>query len=134
MYTVSYSSNKRFCWHHILLSTVLNVKPLAINSKRTRFKLMNNAVCVMNCERRRSKLTIAREADQVLSAISKFEFDPFMIFRKKLCTRKVYWNNPTTIGATIFVLAKYQMYSFYYYTTHAHFVVVFYIVTRTVTI
>ena len=67
---------------------------------------MNNAVYGKNCEskRRRSKLTIARDADQVLSSISKFEFDRFMIFGDNLTAlsfhaRKEYtsnnWNNYT---------------------------------------
>ena len=29
--------------------------------------------------------------------------------------RKIYWNTPTIIGATILDLAKYQMYSFHYF-------------------
>ena len=35
--------------------------------------------------------------------------------------RKVYWNTPTIILALILDLAKFQMYSFYYYTTRTHF-------------
>ena len=92
------------------------------------YKLMNNAVYGKNCEskRRRSKLTIARDADQVLSSISKFEFDRFMIFGDNLAAlsfraRKIYWNTQTIIGATILDLAKYQMYSFHYFTMRAHF-------------
>ena len=92
------------------------------------YKLINNAVYGKNCEskRRRSKLTIARDADQVLSSISKFEFDRFTIFGYNLAAlsfraRKIYWNNPTIIGATILDLAKYQMYSFHYFTMRAHF-------------
>ena len=92
------------------------------------YKLMNNAVYGKNCEskRRRSTLAIARDTDQVLSSISKFEFDRFMIFRDNLAAlsfhaRKIYWNTPTMIRATILDLAKYQMYSFHYYTMRAHF-------------
>ena len=92
------------------------------------YKLMNNAVYGKNCEskRRRSKLTIARDADQVLSSILKFGFDRFMIFGDNLAAlsfraRKIYWNTPTKIGATILDLAKYQTYSFHYFTMRAHF-------------
>ena len=91
-------------------------------------KLMNNAVYGKNCESksRRSKLTIERDADQVLSSISKFEFDRFMIIGDNLAAlffraRKICWNNPTLIRATILDLAKYQMYSFHYYTMRAQF-------------
>ena len=35
--------------------------------------------------------------------------------------RKVYWNTPTIIRATILDLAKYKMYNFHYYTMRAHF-------------
>ena len=91
------------------------------------YKLMNNAVYGKNWEskRRRSKLTIARDADQVLSSISKFEFDRFMIFGANLAAlsfhgRKIYWNNPTIIGATILDLARYQMYNLHYYPMRAH--------------
>ena len=84
------------------------------------YKLMNNAVYGKNCEskRRRSNLTISRDADQVLSSISKFEFDWFMIFGGNLAAlsfhaRKIYWNTPTIIVATILDLAKYQMYNFH---------------------
>ena len=89
---------------------------------------MNNAVYGKNCEskRRRSKLTIARDPDQVLSSISKFEFDRFMIFGDNLAAlsfraRNIFWNTPTIIGATILDLAKYQMYSLHYFTMRAHF-------------
>ena len=82
---------------------------------------MNNAVYSKNCEskRRRSRLTIERDADQVLSFISKFEFDRFMKFGDNLAAlsfhaRKIYWNTPTIIGATILDLGKYQMYNFHY--------------------
>ena len=50
------------------------------------YKLMNNAVYCKNCEskRRPNKLTIARDADQVLRSIAKFEFDRFIIFGENL--------------------------------------------------
>ena len=92
---------------------------------------MNKAVYGKKCEsnRRRSQLTIKRDADQVLSSITKFEFDLFMIFGENLAAlpfraRKVYWNTPTIVGATILDLAKYQMYSFHYYTMPAFLIVV----------
>ena len=82
---------------------------------------MKNAIYGKKCEskRRRSKLTIARDADQVVSSISKFEFDRFMIFGNNLAelsfsARKIYWNTPTVIAANILDLAKYQKYSFHF--------------------
>ena len=88
---------------------------------------MKIAVYSKNCKskRRRSKLTIARDDDQVLSSISKFEFDRLMTFGDNLdalsfSARKIYWNIQTIIGATILDLAEYQMYSFHYYTMRAH--------------
>ena len=82
---------------------------------------MNNAVYGKNCESKRSKLTIQRDAGQVLSFISKFEFDRFMMFGNSLAAlsfraKKIYWNTPTLIGTTILDLAKYQLNNFYYYT------------------
>ena len=38
-----------------------------------------------------------------------------------LSAKKIYWNTPTIIGATIPDLVKYQMYHFHYYTLRAHF-------------
>ena len=35
--------------------------------------------------------------------------------------RKIYWNTTIIVEATILDLAKYQMYSFHYYTMRAHF-------------
>ena len=88
---------------------------------------MKIAVYSKNCKskRRRSKLTIARDDDQVLSSISKFEFDRLMTFGYNLdalsfSARKIYWNTQTIIGATILDLAEYQIYSFHYYTMRAH--------------
>ena len=89
---------------------------------------MNNAVYYKNCEskRRRSQLTIARDADQILCSISKFDFDGFMILGDNLAAlsfraRKIYWSTQTIIGATILDLAKYQMYRFHYFTMLAQF-------------
>ena len=97
-------------------------------SEKNFYKLMNNAVYGKNFEsrRRRSKLTFVRDADQVLCFTSKFEFDRFMTFGDNLAAlsfraRKVYRNTPTIIRATMLDLAKYQMYSFHYYTMRAHF-------------
>ena len=120
---------KQANWLAPYISLNSNKRQAASNKFEENFyKLMNNAVYDKNCEskRRRSKLTIARDAEQVLSSISKFDFDRFMIFGDNLAAlsfhaRKIYWNTPTIIVATIRDLAKYQMYNFHYYTMRAHF-------------
>ena len=53
-------------------------------------------------------------------------FDRFMKFGYNLTAlsfraRKIFSNTPTIIGATILDLARYQMYSFHYYTMRAPF-------------
>ena len=63
---------------------------------------------------------------KIRGSISKLEFNQFMIFGDNLAAlsfraRKIYWNTPTIIGATILYLSKYQMYSFHYFIIGAHF-------------
>ena len=91
------------------------------------YKLMNNAVYGNNCEskRRRSKITITSNAEQVLNVVSKFEFDRYMIFgenRATLTTRpkSIFWNTPNIVGATILDLAKNHMY-FHYWVFRPNF-------------
>ena len=100
-----------------------NKHPAASNKFEENFyNLTNKEVYCTNCEseRRQSKLTIVRVADQVLSSITKFKFDRLMIFGENHA-KKIFWNTPTIIGATILDLAKYQMYSFHYYKMRAQF-------------
>ena len=82
---------------------------------------MNNAVYGRNCEskRRRNKLVISRDAESTISTISKFEFERYFIFGENLAAlstrpKKIYWNTPTIVGASILDLAKYQMYHFHF--------------------
>ena len=120
---------KQANWLAPYISLNSNKRQAASNKFEEKFyKLMNNAVYGRNCEskRRRSKLTIARDADQVVSYISKFEFDRFMISQNNQAAlsfrgRKIYWSTPAIIGATILDLAKYQKYGFHYYTMRVLF-------------
>ena len=89
---------------------------------------MNNAVYGINCEsnRRRNKITISRDAEHSLNIISKLEFDRYMIFGENLAAlttrrKSIYWNTPTTVGATILDIAKYHMYSFHYNVIRLNF-------------
>ena len=92
------------------------------------YKLMNNAVYGKNCEskRRRNKLVISRDAKSTLSTISKFEFERYFIFGENLAAlstrpKKIYWNTPTIVGASILDLAKYQMYHFHFKVMRPNF-------------
>ena len=81
---------------------------------------------VGNAKRRGCKLTVERDADQALCSTSMFKFDRFMIFGDNHAAlsfrvRKINWNNPSIIGATVLDLAKYQLYRFHYYIMRAHF-------------
>ena len=78
------------------------------------YKLMNNAVFGKNCEskRRRSKITITRNAEQVLNVVSKFEFDQYTIIDENMAAlttspNSVFWNTLIIVVATILALAKY---------------------------
>ena len=89
---------------------------------------MNDAVYGKNCKskRRRSKITITRNAEQVLNVVSKFEFDHYMIFGENMAAlttrpKSIFWNTPTVVGATILDLAKYHMYYFHYRVMRANF-------------
>ena len=72
------------------------------------FKLMNNSAYGKTCEskRRRMKLTLPQNADQVLQNVSRFTFKTFKIFGENLAaithdTKRIYWDKPTIVGATI---------------------------------
>ena len=92
------------------------------------YKLMNNAVYGKNCEskRRRNKITITRNAEQVLNVVSKFEFNRCMIFGENMAAlttrpKSIFWNTPTIVGATILDLEKYHMYYFQYRVMRPNF-------------
>ena len=92
------------------------------------FKLMNNSAYGKICEseRRRLELTLAQNADQVLQNVSRFTFKTFKIFGENLAAitndpKRIYWDKPTIVGATILVLAKMQMYRFHYNIMKPHF-------------
>ena len=90
------------------------------------YKLMNNAVYGKNCESKRRRSKITRNAEQVLNVVSKFEFDRFMIFGENVAAlttrpKSIFWNTPTVVGATILDLAKYHMYYFHYRVMRANF-------------
>ena len=80
---------------------------------------MNNAVYGKNCEskRRRKKLVANRDAESTLSTISKFEFERFFVFGENLAAlstppKKIYWNTPTILGASILDLCEISNVSF----------------------
>ena len=89
---------------------------------------MNNSAYGKTCEskRRRKKLTLAQNSDQVLQNVSRFTFKTFKIFGKNLAAimhdpKKIYWDKPTIVGATILELAKLQMSGFHYNIMKPHF-------------
>ena len=78
------------------------------------YKLMNNAVYGKHCEskRRRMKIELMRDARRTLTIVSKFEFDKIKVFGENMAAlssrpRKIYWDTPTIVGATIPDLAKF---------------------------
>ena len=92
------------------------------------FKLMNNSAYgkTFESKRRRMKLTLAQNADQVLQNVSRFTFKTFKIFGENLAAithepKRIFWNKPTIVGATILELAKFQMYRFHYNIMKPHF-------------
>ena len=126
--------------HRVLQFTQNNwLKPyITLNSEKRQaasnkfeesfYKLMNNAVYGKNCElkRRRMKIELTRDARRTLTIVSKFEFDKFKVFVENMaalssCPRKIYWDTPTIVGATILDLAKYYMYQFHYGTMRSSF-------------
>ena len=81
-----------------------------------------------NCEseRRRSKIKIARNAEQVLNVVSKFVFDRYMIFGENMAVlttrqKSIFWDTLTIVEATILDLAKYHMYYFHYRVIRPNF-------------
>ena len=92
------------------------------------YKLMNKAVYGKNCElkRRRMKIELLRDARRTLTIVKKFEFDKFEVFGENMAAlssrpRKIYWDTPTILGATILDLAKYYMYQCHYGTMRSSF-------------
>ena len=84
---------------------------------------MNKAFYGKNCEskRRRMKIELLRDARRTLTIVRKFEFDKFKVFGENMAAlssrpKKIYWDTPTIVGATILDLAKYYMYQFHYGT------------------
>ena len=82
---------------------------------------MNNSAYCKTCEskRRRMKLTLAQNTDQVLQNVSRFIFKTFKIFGENLAAithnpKRIYWDKPKIVGATIPELGKLQMYRFHY--------------------
>ena len=62
----------------------------------------------MNLSDAASKITITRNAEQVLNVVSKFEFDRYMIFGENMAAfttrpKSIFWKTPTIMGA-IYVL------------------------------
>ena len=89
---------------------------------------MNNAACGKNCEpeRRLIKIELTREARRTLTIVSKFEFDKFKVFGENMAalssrSRKIYWDTPTIVGATILDLAKCYKYQLNYGTMRSSF-------------
>ena len=92
------------------------------------FKLMNNSAYGKTCEseRRRMKLTLAQNADQVLQNVSRFTFKKFKNCGEVFAAithdpKRIYWDKPTIVGATILELAKLQMYRFHNNIMKPHF-------------
>ena len=72
------------------------------------------------------KLTLAQNADQMLQNFSRFTFKTFKIFGENLAAitrdpKRIFWEKPTIVGATILELAKLQMYRFHYNIVKTHF-------------
>ena len=91
------------------------------------YKLMNNVVYGKNSEskRRRMKIELTKDARRTLTIVSKFEFDKFKVFGENMAAltsrpRKIHWDAPTIVGATILDLPKYYMYQFHYETCDLH--------------
>ena len=89
---------------------------------------MKKAFYEKNCESkgRRMKIEITREARQTVTIVRKFEFDKFKVFGENMAAlsshpRRIFWELPTVVGATILDLAKHYMYRFYYGTMRSSF-------------
>ena len=70
---------------YIMLSS--EKRQVAANKfEKNLYKLMNNAVYGKSCEskRRRSKITITRNAEQVLNVVSILEFYSYMVYRENM--------------------------------------------------
>ena len=76
------------------------------------YKLRNNTVYGKNCwsKRRRLKVELTRDARRTLTRVIKN--DKIRVFGENMAAlssrpRKIYWDTPTIVGATILDLAKY---------------------------
>ena len=124
--------------HHVLQFTQNNwLTPyITLNSEKRQqasdkfeesfYKLLNNVDYGKNSEskRRRMKIELTRDARRTLTIVSKF--DKFEVFGENMAAfssrpRKIYWDTPTIVGATILDLAKFYMYQFHYGTMRSSF-------------
>ena len=85
------------------------------------FKLMSNSAFgkTMESKRKRLSIEIVRTQDELQKQTSKMWMKTFKIFNNQLAAitfaqRKIYWDKPTIVGATILDLSKRHMYWFHY--------------------
>ena len=71
-------------------------------------------------------IELSRDPRRTLTIVSNSEFDKFKVFGKNMAalsssSRKIYWDTPTLVGATILDVANYYMYQFQYGTMRSSF-------------
>ena len=83
------------------------------------FKLMSNSAFgkTMESKRKRLSIEIVRTQDELQKQTSKMWMKTFKTFAQ----RKIYWDKPTIVGATILDLSKRHMYWFHYMFMKSNF-------------
>ena len=85
------------------------------------FKLMSNSAFgkTMESKRKRLCVEVVRTQDELQKQTSKMWMKTYKIFNNQLAAitftqRKIYWDKPTIVSATILDLAKLHMYWFHF--------------------
>ena len=126
---IAYSNFRKQYWREPYVRLKQEKRQTARNKLEEKlFNFTNNSSYGKTCESksRRMQLTLAQNAAQVLENVSSFTFKTFKIFGRNLFAvkqdpKRIYWDKPTTAGATILDLAKLQVYRFHYTKTELHF-------------